>query len=241
MYRGVDFAPLNRPGGAKVETPFGSLQVNPCGALTTPACVGNPAATCCFASNQTTPPSIFSCGASHIFTPDLADDNEGFVVGLVTSGGSAQFCGALSASIAFECDKARPPPGQLSFTAQTNCDVNLTWAVSTACAVPKPDRPGHLVGGGKFSMYVMLIIFGGGFAYFGLGTAIKSRMPNASSNFYNNIPNKDFWWHIGDLIKDGLLFTVTLSKHRGGQAGAGAGSDDSVRAARGGLAFSFIG
>jgi hypothetical protein len=78
----------------------------------------------------------------------------------------------------------------------------------------------------------MLIIFGGGFAYFGLGTAIKSRMPNASSNFYNNIPvrppsplrwqptersaarvtaralapqNKDFWWHIGDLIKDGLL------------------------------------
>ena len=34
----------------------------------------------------------------------------------------------------------------------------------------------------------MLIIFGGGFVYFGLGTAIKSRLPNASSNFYNNIP-----------------------------------------------------
>ena len=40
-------------------------------------------------------------------------------------------------------------------------------------------------------------------------------MPNASSNFYNNIPQKDFWFDLPSLVQDGVAFTVSLGKHKG--------------------------
>jgi hypothetical protein len=44
-------------------------------------------------------------------------------------------------------------------------------------------------------------IFAGGGAYFVGGTLIKSRLPNASSSFYNNIPNRDFWFDVSSSTK----------------------------------------
>ncbi len=44
---------------------------------------------------------------------------------------------------------------------------------------------------------------------------MSARLPNASSNFYNNIPQKDFWFDLPSLVQDGVAFTASLGKHKG--------------------------
>jgi hypothetical protein len=41
------------------------------------------------------------------------------------------------------------------------------------------------------------------------------RLPNASSVFYNNIPQKDFWFDLPSLVQDGVAFSASLGKHKG--------------------------
>ena len=44
---------------------------------------------------------------------------------------------------------------------------------------------------------------------------MSARLPNASSNFYNNIPQRDFWFDLPSLVQDGVAFSVSLGKHKG--------------------------
>ena len=52
--------------------------------------------------------------------------------------------------------------------------------------------------------------------YFAGGTIVKSRLPNSSSVFYNNIPNREFWFDLPSLCKDGFVFALSGGKKKGG-------------------------
>ena len=67
MYNNVDFSPLNIPDtghSLTIADPdgrdiLGTMQINPCLPVT---CAGQTAALCCYTSELTDPPSVFSCG-----------------------------------------------------------------------------------------------------------------------------------------------------------------------------------
>jgi hypothetical protein len=123
------------------------------------------------------------------------------------------------------------------------CIYNISWTVNTVCPLPPaPDRPDPKDEGGAFALTTFLVIFLGGGLYFVGGTLANSRcvqltvlrrrcalsrlpltellgmfarLPNASSNFYNNIPQKDFWFDLPSLVQDGVAFSASLGKHKG--------------------------
>ena len=83
-------------------------------------------------------------------------------------------------SIAFRCNEALPPPGQIEFVGHYNgvCGTNLTWTVSTVCALPPaPDRPPEETEEGNFALVVFLLVFLGGGLYFIGGTLVKVSCP----------------------------------------------------------------
>ena len=65
-----------------------------------------------------------------------------------------------------------------------------------------------LVGGRPGASYGLLCLPARSFVavfvtYCGLGTFIKSRLPNHSDACYNNIPQRDFWFDLPSLVSDG--------------------------------------
>jgi hypothetical protein len=55
--------------------------------------------------------------------------------------------------------------------------------------------------------------------YCGLGTFIKSRLPNHSDACYNNIPQRDFWFDLPSLVSDGAIFAVSLGERKANKHG----------------------
>lgn len=80
----------------------------------------------------------------------------------------------------------------------TYCNFNVTWVTSAACDLPDaPGRPSSLAS--DWGTHFLLIFFGAVIVYCGLGTFIKSRLPNHSDACYNNIPQRDFWFDLPSL------------------------------------------
>ena len=59
----------------------------------------------------------------------------------------------------------------------------------------------------------------GVFTYCGLGTFIKSRLPNHSDACYNNIPQRDFWFDLPNLVGDGVVFAASMGARKAKQQG----------------------
>ena len=57
------------------------------------------------------------------------------------------------------------------------------------------------------------------FTYCGLGTFIKSRLPNHSDACYNNIPQRDFWFELPNLVGDGAIFAASMGSRKANKQG----------------------
>jgi hypothetical protein len=55
--------------------------------------------------------------------------------------------------------------------------------------------------------------------YCGLGTFIKSRLPNHSDACYNNIPQRDFWFDLPNLVGDGAIFAASMGARKAKKQG----------------------
>lgn len=125
----------------------------------------------------------------------------------------------------------------------SGCVYNVTWDTQHACGRPPVNPPPEEEDeGGAFALITLLVVFLGGGLYFIGGTLVNSRfvrstipfcssllsrfsltkppglsarLPNASANFYNNIPQRDFWFDLPSLVQDGVAFSVSLGQHKG--------------------------
>jgi len=222
-YKGADFSPLNKAGtGHQIEVPQGLLHINPCAPVD--ACKEvNPPASCCLQTNFSTSTSV-SCGEafSGLYTTDLADPD--LTIGMIQTHGSE--CGyilepekKMQLTIAFECDKDTPDPGVLTFNDEGHyCNYNITWKTRSACQLPRaPNRPSSLANDwGSHFLLIFVAVF---VTYCGLGTFIKSRLPNHSDACYNNIPQRDFWFDLPSLVSDGAIFAVSLGERKANKHG----------------------
>lgn len=55
--------------------------------------------------------------------------------------------------------------------------------------------------------------------YFGLGTLIKSKLPNHSDACYNNIPQRDFWFDLPSLVGDGVVYAASMGSRKANKQG----------------------
>ena len=55
--------------------------------------------------------------------------------------------------------------------------------------------------------------------YCGIGTFIKSKLPNHSDACYNNIPQRDFWFDLPSLVSDGAVYAASMGKKRANKKG----------------------
>jgi hypothetical protein len=158
------------------------------------------------------------------YTFELPDPD--LTIGMVQGNGAS--CGpfvpvSLSVTIAFECVHSASGAGQLVFNGMSPspdtryhgltqlCNFNVTWQTSKVCALPHaPGRGKWKTGGMAWTLKFVLVFVGVGLAYCVVGTVIKTKlMGNSSANFYNNIPNREFWFGLPSLVADGFRFTGT--------------------------------
>lgn len=169
---------------------------------------------------------------------------------------------AMEVTIAFVCDKSLPDPGgtrlpprgyparfaglipgvvggagKLTFDADQSCqgkpcycNYNVTWRTASACALPPSARPGSL--GADWGEDFLLYFFAFLILYFGVGTFIKSRLPNHSDACYNNIPQRDFWFGLPSLMGDGAAFAMSMGKQKANKAGLAGEEYESIDTAR---------
>jgi len=235
-YNGVDFSKLSNP--AKVETPYGSLYVVGCGKLTslpggkTCADQEQNVGSACLETNFTdkngkpeTGRSPVLCGMTGTQNPDIVSPqyvtdlpDPQLMVGMIQGNGDR--CGPFvpedtrtSVTIAFECDKSAGVMGTVQFKDfKPPCNFNLTWQTELVCNLPPaPGRPDALRSS-NFGTTFLLVFFLSLSGYCIVGTVIKSRLPNASANFYNNIPNKEFWFGLPGLVGEGCSFAASGGK-----------------------------
>ena len=87
------------------------------------------------------------------------------------------------------------------------CNYNVTWVTSAACDLPDaPGRPSSLAS--DWGTHFLLIFFGAVIVYCGLGTFVKSRLPNHSDACYNNIPQRDFWFDLPSLVSQAQALCI---------------------------------
>jgi hypothetical protein len=162
------------------------------------------------------------------------------------TGQTCMFGGSMTSRIYHVCaSSATTPYTSVVHESYYDCQVFIALHSQAACAGAGPSPPGPPgppspgpspspgppgtpggqtgeVSGADVGMIVCLIFFLGGGAYFAVGGYLNHKKGEVG---YDRVPNKEFWFGLPSLIKDGFEFTKGKIKARMGGSSEGGYTD----------------